>query len=71
MSDTWKLILILLGVILFVAVAPAIIFIIGSVLSPYISTLGFVALVFLVTVVLAYRHKKSKEDRKNHEDLNH
>ncbi len=66
MSDTWKFILIILGVILFVAVAPAAIFLIGSVLSPYISTLGFVLLIFAVTVVLAYRHKKNKEDRKDH-----
>ncbi len=66
MSDTWKFILIILGVILFVAVAPAAIFLIGSVLSPYISTLGFVLLIFVVTVVLAYRHKKNKEDRKDH-----
>ena len=66
MSDTWKFILIIFGVILFVAVAPAAIFLIGSVLSPYISTLGFVLLIFAVTVVLAYRHKKNKEDRKDH-----
>ena len=66
MSDTWKFILIILGVILFIAVAPAIIFLLGSVLSPYISTLGFVMLIFLVTVVLAYRHKKNKENRKDH-----
>lgn len=66
MSDTWKFILIILGVILFVAVAPAIIFLLGSVLSPYISTLGFVMLVFLITVFLAYRHKKNKENRQDH-----
>ncbi|MBR0383799.1 MAG: hypothetical protein IJH61_03845 [Eubacteriaceae bacterium] len=65
MSDTTKIILCIIGVLLFVACAPTVIFLIGSVLSSYISTLGIVVLIFLITVVIAYYHRKSKDRRKD------
>lgn len=56
--DDWKRYLILMIVlILAVLIAPSIITLIGIAVSPVISMAAFTAVLFIVTVIIAYKNK--------------
>ncbi|MDD2414466.1 MAG: hypothetical protein PHI94_04775 [Eubacteriaceae bacterium] len=54
----WKKYLLLAITLVFIALLmPTIIALLGVVLSPIITTVGFIALIFIITVVIAYKNK--------------
>ncbi len=54
----WKKYLLLAITLVFIALLmPTIIALLGVVLSPIITTVGFIALIFIITVIIAYKNK--------------
>lgn len=57
MDEFKKYIIIAVLALVAVLVAPVLIALLGIVLSPVITTIGFVAVLFAVTVLIAYKNK--------------
>ena len=52
-----KYLLLTLGLVLLALLLPTVIALLGVVLSPVLTTLGFIAVLFIATVIIAYKNK--------------
>ncbi|MEG1432702.1 MULTISPECIES: hypothetical protein [Eubacterium] len=60
--DDWKKYLILLGGLVLLALCtPVLIALLGIVLSPVIGIAGFVCILFIITVIIAFKNKNERK----------
>lgn len=52
-----KQVAIMIAILIAVLLAPAVIALLGILLSPVLSTIGYLAIIFVITVVIAYKNK--------------
>lgn len=52
-----KQVAIMIAILFAVLLAPAVIALLGILLSPVLSTIGYLAIIFVITVVIAYKNK--------------
>lgn len=55
-----KIIIWFVGLILVALITPSLIALLGVILSPILSTIGFIILVFIVTIIIAWKNKLNR-----------